>query len=395
MNPNNIQEKLNNLNKVNFRARVYKVNKGKNFQHSYFATIKREEINKLVMNEKDAVLLEISNQFFPTRLRKLKTTKNRFMLGFTVPFNVGKSLSLKKDLKFKLLSKSKILRDTTTIQGNINLENTLPSKTIRNHNFHIFDIKDDLLIWIYSKGNKLCMLPKSIPINKNNYNIYEFAGAFFCEGFKSRKENKHRDRFSFSNADPEQIEFFLKASENLLNISKKEWNVQILHPDPEESLIKFWSKLSLTKDKIRLIRNKTVKSQYGVCILSIYSSALAESFHHIMGYLEKESLKYKEKALHFFRGLSRGDIGVSWKDGSIKFSTESKENALFFRKLCNILEIPTNKIYHNKKGITGYWGSNISISKDTLKKIIMLDAISHSKRKKSLLKISKDRKMVL
>jgi len=380
MNSKNIQSGKS------FYARVYKINKGKNSQHAYFATIRKEEIQRLSITEKDAVLLNILDQMFPAVIRKLKTSGNRFMLGFTVPFIIGENLQLKTDLIFNLLKKNTIFKEPIKRKDKLNLQEIISVKTIRNYPIYLFDFGENLMMWIYSKGNKPYILPKHVPIENNHYNLFEFAGAFFCEGFKARKKNKHRDRFSFSNADPEQVAFFLNASEKLLNIPKKEWKAQILHPNFNQisNLTKLWSKLGVSKERIKIIENKTVLAKQGVCILYITNSTLAEIICILIKYLEKESLKSKENALNFFRGLSRGDLGVSHKDRSIKFSTESKKNAIFFRKLCNVLEIPTNKIYHNKKGINGYWGSNVSISYTLLTKLIEMNAITHSKRKARL-----------
>ena len=384
MKQNNIQKKLKDSDKISFIARIYKINKGNN-KYSYFATIRKKEIQKLSLKEKDAILLELNNQLFPTVTRKLNTTKNRFMLGFTIPQNIGKNLSNKTNYSFCFLDRNSNEKGINS-KLYLNLQKIVPSKTIRGYPFYQFDLNKGLMFWIYSVRTKHYVLPKSIPIDKNNYNLFEFAGAFFCEGFKARKQNKHRDRFSFSNADPEKIEWFIEVSERLLNISKKEWNVQILFSNSakNENLIKFWSNVGLSGDKIKLIENKTVLAKEGVCILNIYNSTLAETIHHLMEHLEKESLKSKENALHFFRGLSRGYWGVSRKERSIKFSTENEKNVLFFKKLCGILEIPTRKIYHNRKGIKGYWRANIAISSDILIKLIKLNAVTHGKRKEAL-----------
>ena len=239
------------------------------------------------------------------------------------------------------------------------------------------------MVWIYSTRIKPYILPKQIHISRFGYNIFELAGAFFCEGFKARKQNKHRDRFSFSNADWEQIAWFLEASEALLQISKKEWNVQILFPDLKNSklLIGFWSRLGLSKDKIKLIKNKKVSAKNGVCILNIYSSALAETIYHMMSYLEKESLNSKENALHFFRGLSRGDVGVASKTCITTLSTENEKNDLFFKKICNILYINTNSPSFSR----GCWNVSITTYSD-FKKIIELDLITHNTRKNRFFK---------
>tara|TARA_Y100000310_G_scaffold111103_2_gene109507 strand:- start:2124 stop:3545 length:1422 start_codon:yes stop_codon:yes gene_type:complete len=397
MNSNIIQKKSNFSNGISFIAKVYRINKGPNAQNSYFATLKKKVYEELKIKEKDAILLEIQNKSFPTVVRKLKTSKNRFMLGFTVPYKISNKLPLKTDINFKFLKKTIENKNIPELPDNINLLKIIPTRTIRNSPIYIFDLNDKILIWIYSGGNKPYILPKYIPINYDMYNLFEVGGFFFCEGFKARKIKKHRDRFSLSNSDKEQIDWFLNAVEKLLNIPKSKWKTQILFPTLKENknLIDFWSNLGLREDSIKVHRNETAKSQHGVCILNIFNSTLAETTYHLMQYITKQSLTSKKNALNFFRGLSRGDMGVSKTRTFIDFSTESKENAFFFKKLCKILEIPIQTIYNDERGIKGYWKAHIAISHDTLLKLIKLNAITHSQRKHSLYKMTMNHKKLI
>ncbi len=397
MNQNIIKKKLDNQNMARFIAKVYRINKGAYSQNSYFATIKKEEVEILNIAEKDAILAGIQEKIFPAVVRKLNTSKNRFMLGFTIPNKIANGLPLKTNINLKFIMKAAKNKDLAQAFGKINLLRVIPQETIRALPVYIFDIGDNIIVWICSKGNKLFFLPKNIPINNGKYSLFEFGGAFFCEGFKARKINRHIDRLSFSNADREQIEWFLNAAKELLNIQKSEWKAQILFPNLEENknLIKFWSKLGLHESHIEIYRNKSVKSLHGVCILNIYNSTLAEVVYHLMQHLIKKSLQSKENALNFFRGLSRGDLGVSPKGNSIEFSTENKENVLFFRELCKILEIPIQGIYNDKRGVKGYWKANMAVSHETFVKLIKLDAIHHSQRKYSLYNITMNHKKLV
>lgn len=385
MNLNNIQQSKN-LIKISFAAKVYKINKGKNTQCSYFATIRKKEVTRLNIKEKEPYIINIKDQVFTTLIKKLNSKRKNSILGFTIPFPIGKNLPLKEEISFELFKK-RIINKKEDFVGHINLQKIIPQKTIRNHPIYLFDIMDRLVVWIYSKGNKPYILPKHIPINKRGYNLFEFAGAFFCEGFKARQKNKHRDRFSFSNADPEQVEWFLNATEMLFDIPKEQWTVHVLFPSLKGSkrLIDFWSKIGLFKNKITVYRNKRVSAQYGVCIINIFGSSLAETIYHLMNYLKKEALKSKENALNFFRGLSRGDIGVSKK--IVSLSTENEENALFFRRICNILDISTSDPYFSKE--KGFWGVRIT-GYDNFKKILELNVIAHTKRKNKLISMIKN-----
>lgn len=388
MNLNNIQ-KLNDSSSFCFIAKVYEVNKGKNVQCAYFATIRKNEILKSNLKEKEPYIIGIKNQIFPTLIKRINSKRKYSILGFTIPYFIGKNLTLKKEITFKLVKKNLKNKRAKFLVSHINLQKVIPKKTIRNYPIYLFDLKDKLIIWIYSKGNKPSILPKYIPINKKSYNLFEFAGAFFCEGFKARKKNRHRDRFSFSNTDPEQIEWFLNSVEILFNIPKEQWTVHILFPSSKESerLIGFWSGIGLSKRKITVHRNKKISAQYGVCILNIFGSSLSETIYNLMNHLKKEALKSKENALNFFRGLSRGDIGVS--KNVITLSTENEDNALYFRKICDILEINTSSPYFSKD--KGFWGVRIT-GYSNFKKILEHNLITHTKRKNKLTNVIRNAK---
>src|SRR3989344_6054301 len=178
------------MKNITFTARVYKVNKNITY-HSYFATIRQDEATRLKLEENKAILLIINEQMFPTLIRKLYTTKNRFMYGFSIPQNIGKNLATKSDINFEFLSTNLTSRVKINNKNTLSLTKILPKRTIRNKSLYIFDLYDKLLVWIYSTGNKPYVLPKFISLNKNNYDLLELFGGYFCEGFKARKMNGH------------------------------------------------------------------------------------------------------------------------------------------------------------------------------------------------------------
>lgn len=373
---------------MKFTARLYKVNKGKSVQCAYFSTIKQEIVNRLAVKEGDALILEISGCNFPTRIRKLKTRQNDFQLGFTVPARIGKLLSPKTNHQFILLKRNIQKRNFQSNYSQINLLKLIPQKSIRNFPIFLFEDDNKLFVWIYSKGNKIATLPKDIWLSTDKFDLLELAGAFFCEGFKSRKATKHRDRFSFSNANKKQIEWFVVATEKLLGIRKEEWFVQILFPrDDLDSINKmkdYWSSFGLVKDKIKLVKNTKTNDKCGVCILNIYNSSLAESFYYIAQECRRKSLESKKNAIQFFRGLSRGDLGIGKSQNqTVTFSTESKENALFFLNLCKVIGISTNKPLQDKRGNGVCW--NVKITHyENFRKLIEFGCITHHSRKINL-----------
>ena len=130
--------------KMNFKTRVYRVNKNKKY-HSYFATIKQDEFKHLKLKDASAILLRINGQIFPTIIRKLHTTNNRFMHGFPIPQNIGKYLQVKSDIDFEFLQTNTNQKIKVSSEE-LCLLNILPRRTIRDKNFYIFDLGDKLLI---------------------------------------------------------------------------------------------------------------------------------------------------------------------------------------------------------------------------------------------------------
>lgn len=366
------------------------MNKGKFSQKAYFATIKQKEAGKARLQEGDAVLLDYNHILFPTVIRKLKSTPKRFMLGFNVPFQIGTQFSSKNNYFLKFVGKSIERITFSENKDTINLTNLLPLKTIREFPIFLFNYGIYTLIWIYSKGNKIAKLPTEILLTSGGFDLLELAGAFFCEGLKARKFNRHRDRLSFSNADPAQIKWFIEASEMLLKIPKGKWSSQILYPsDNEQSkdkVLACWSAIGISKEKMTLVKNIKINNLTGVCILNIYNSSLAEAFYHLMEECQKRALASKDNAILFFRGISRGDLGVDKTDGqSVSFSTDSQENALFFTKVCNVMGIKTHRPKKDCRGHNGSWYVGITHF-NNLEKLVRYNCITHQRRKEKLLR---------
>jgi predicted transcriptional regulator len=367
---------------MKFEARVYRVNKGGTSRAAYFVTIKKEIVTDLSFKEGDAVLLKSQNDIFPAVIRKLSSSDKKFMLGFTIPYGLGEKIS--GDNPFEFISKS-LSREKSNDEESLSLLWLIPERSINHSPIFLFNHNGKILVWIYSKGNKFTLLPRKIPLSFDKYDLLELAGAFFCDGFKSRKKNQHRDRFSFSNADLPQIKWFVEACEQLLDIKKIEWNVQILYSKEDiERIVYYWSSFGLSKDKIKAIKNPTTNDHYGVCILNIYNSSLAESFYYIAEDCQRRSLLNKKDAICFFRGISRGDLGIGkTREKTISFTTESKENATFFKQLCEVIGITTSMPSFDKRGKKGCW--NVSIFRhENFRNLVELGCVTHHQRREEL-----------
>ena len=369
---------------MKFKARVYRVNKNDKYQ-SYFATIKKDEFKCLKLKDSSAILLQINGNIFPTVIRKLHTTKKRFMYGFPIPQELGKDLEIKSDIDFEFL-KTNLNQRIIEHTGELFLPNILPLKTIRNKNFYIFDLDDKILVWIYSTGNKWYILPKYIHLSKNGYDLLEMFGGYLCEALKARKVRNHLDRLSYSSSEVDQIQWFISSMENFFDIKKLEWSTQILlrnyDEKLQESIVQHWSNAGLEKDKINIINNGAVNDKLGVCLINIYNSSLAEVIYEIFQHCKKMVLENQDNSLKFFRGLSRGDLGVtiSNKRNTVSFTNNSKDNITFFKDICNNLNIKTGKIIHDKRAKKECWFALIHDFR-SYERIIALNAISHKRRK--------------
>jgi predicted transcriptional regulator len=264
-------------------------------------------------------------------------------------------------------------------------------RTRRNQPFYAFDLGEKVYVWIYSRGSKGFALNRYVPLeSKARFDFFELMGAFHCEGKKARKKGeKNLDSMIFGNGDPEQILWFAESLEQF-GFSKKDFRLQILHNKTQdvELLRDFWLSRGFFQDKVNLYENETVKSEKGVCLLAISGVVIGELFHELLEIAKRLAVRNKQNALRFFRGLSRGDIGISasrGKIGSISYTTENHENAVFFRNICRKIDIESSKEFFTP-GVKGFWSVNIT-GYNNFKKLLLNGAIAHSKRKRKLLRL--------
>jgi predicted transcriptional regulator len=355
---------------------VCSVDKGRGFT-SYIAIVKRDDAEKFGLSHGSGLLLRCGKSAFPVLLVKRGNSKGSFSYAFSIPAPIAKGLG--KVEKFLIISRPFEFPEKY-IDG-LDLAKILPQKTLRGAPFFVFPFGRKILIWIAKKGNREVVFPRKLDTKKELI-LFELLGAYFCEGRMTRKSDRHHlDLLSFSNAEESEINWFAKVMAEVFGIEKSDWTVQILHPNPSERIKKIWSKQGFVYSKIRIYKNPSVKAPHGVALLQIYGTTIAEVFQSLLGFAESKSIKSKAHAISFFRGITRGDVGVIRKKGrisSINFSAATEEDAHFFCKLCKRLGISTSKIYfiEGKKGcwsvfITGY---------DNFRKLVKLNAITHPRR---------------
>lgn len=375
-------------------AKLYSINKGIKNQPCYKATTKREVCENQNLNLGDGLLLEVNGNIFPTVLTKIDNSNGSFSYAFTIPTEIGKLL-FEKEVVFKLLQVCEPLEQKLK-KGKDNIILPKFGKTSLGSPTYSFELnKNEILVWIYSRGCKAFKLPKYISLGREEFDLLEVCGAFFCEGLRAKKKGHNLDRLSFSNAEPEQIVWFIRAMQSLFKIEFRNWRCQILFPNTSASstnnLKSFWHKLGLNKDNIRVYQNKTVKAEHGVCIISINNSTLAEIFYQIFEFCKTLALQNNNYALSFFRGVSRGDIGISEKSRSIFFSTQEKSDVDFFEKICNLLNLSVSKPYYGSH----CWNLTIN-GYESFKYLMLNDAIMHKRRKEVLRQnIMKSKKSLL
>ncbi len=356
-------------------ATVYKASKGKG-SASYLATSKREYLEEY---DGKAVFLETPRrERFPAVVRKLRNGRGSFTYCFNIPDRIAQEYENKQTVEFNIVCESE--------EGLLGL----PPQTIREYPLYTFKVGEEVLCWIYTKGCKPYALPNTIPLEKGGYSLFELYGAFLCEGFKARKKTKHRDRLSFANAEISEIKWFIEACEALLGIRKAEWGAQILFPKSDEETVSglrlWWVGAGLKPKNIRVCENRTVAAENGVCLLLIYNSTLAEVFHHIMEQAEEKMFDKEEYCWEFFRGLSRGDLGVTMKPNgivkAITFTTENEENMRLFQAVCERIGLTTNTPYF-VPGKKGKWEAQI-MGYENFKRVIRNNGVVHEKRKQRL-----------
>lgn len=370
----------------NFKAKIYRINKGKGQVESYIATIRQAAFKSLkLLSSTEILIKDKENNIFPTKI-----VKQGKSYSFTIPRQIGKKYKIKTQYEFKIykqgIDSSHEVRDRY-----INILNIIPTKTIRGFSIYKFDLDEQVLFWIYTKGCKPFSLPKFIPLNSEEFSLLELCGAFLCEGLKARRGNKHRERLSFSNAEISEIDWFIKCAEALLGVDRKIWKAQILFPNKDartvQTLKSYWSQAGLDTQKISVVKNRKIGAKQGVCILNIQSAVLAEVFDYIFQHCKSLATSSPQYALQFFRGLSRGDISVIIRRESligINFSTESSENISIFIDVCKQFGVTTSKSYFTARK-KGYWQINITGYGNMLK-LARLNAITHRRRRVSFLK---------
>ena len=240
---------------ISFRANFFEMSKGPKSQSSYFSTVRNNVMKKLNLFPQEGLLIKTGNYVFPTVLRK--HGNNRISYGFTVPHRIA--IKLRRNPEFVLLSKNIRKINDAERKGHLNLLKIVPSKTIRKFNIYKFNYENKILFWIFSTGSKPYVLPKFVSLRKGKFSLLEVFGAFNCEGAKYRKKNRHMDRLSFSNAEIEQVKWFMDALKELLSINENEWKLQILYPKIDEKskarLLACWRKLNILEKNIFFTEN--------------------------------------------------------------------------------------------------------------------------------------------
>ncbi len=367
---------------------LLRISKGKGKSHSYKCFISRDTAEKLKLKEKDGLLLNTGNLTFPTVFHKHKTAKS-FTYAFTVPRNIG-DMQKTKVLRFEITRVAKRERIVSKPKKGIDLLRNIANKTMQGQPFYLFDLGEKTYAWVFSRGSKGFLLNRFIPFKLDkNFDFFEVMGAFHCEGKKARKTGKRNlDSITFSNGDPAQILWFAKSLEGF-GFTKNEFRLQILHNEKQkvDVLRRYWG-LNFPKERIRFYLNNTVKSEKGICILSVIGTTAGELFYELLKIAERMAATKDDYAVSFFRGLSRGDLGVSRSGGligGVNFTSEKREGTELFKRVCEKIGVSTGGEYF-QKGIKGFWTVQV-FGIENYRMLLKKRAIAHSKRKEKLVNL--------
>jgi len=375
---------------MSLSAKIYKKN------GSYLATIKRSIVKRIDLKEGTGLLLKtMDGRIFPTVIRRHTSDHGKFMLSFTIPKEIAVNLPVTKGRTVNLHLVSRSREPPAQKKGeiktpSIDLYRSLPLNTHGGRPFYIFEINhENILVWAYTKKRaNPFILPRQIPLKKEAFSLLEVAGAFFSEGLKARTTTaKHIERLEFSNADEEQIKWFLESMKSLFNIPLETWRAHILYGEilDEETLSKLkklWAKQGLNLKNIAVYRNVSVSAKQGICCMYIEGITLAEAFFEIYNICKKLASTSEERTIFFLRGVFRGDVGIHLHKNrlkSVNFSTDTRKNAKFFHDLCKIIGLNASDPAYFR-GLKGeYWYVEIT-GYESFKKIIELDICAHAKR---------------
>lgn len=381
---------------MNLTAHILKIPKTKvssSYRYSYLCVVPVSIAKQLNLSDKEGLLLKTSDsKIFPTLLNiKLrKPRKSSYIYYFTLP----KTLVTDgiKDIKFEIIGREKVENspEKPAVQNSqfLDLKKILPRKTRKSHPIYKFELNNGLLIWIYNRSHtRYFIFPRFIPLERNSASFLELMGFLLSEGAKYRKDGGYSlDNLSFSNVEFEEIKWALDSFEKLFDIPKNIWKAKILYKNPKgkEAYLKaYWSKTGIPVDNLVVYHHKKSSAEFGAAEPYINSIVLGEVIFELIDSARELSLKTKENAINFLRGLSRGDMECSFvKRIQVGFSQKDKNDLLLFCALCKKLGIVTGKPYCDVKKMV--WDVKIS-GFENFKRIAELGLIPHSKRKYRLL----------
>lgn len=258
---------------------------------SYFYIIIPSEIVKLLnLKEGDIISYNLGNQSFIGKLRKGCSSLKLTIPKSTKQDSLENKITINDKLKFKN-TPNRIILHHIKEELCFELRSLLPKSTTRdNINFKTLELGNDKLIvgaeFKHVKGTsfKYIVFPRYVNAKK----IALFFGLMHSDGSKKFAYQEVYNKYIFSpvlnftNGDPYVIDLFLHLFEELFEINRENFSINIKYPleldaKKEERLKKFWQRITrceptIYRDSKRLNR----WCPLGIVNAGIYEILLAE-----------------------------------------------------------------------------------------------------------------------
>jgi hypothetical protein len=280
---------------------------------------------------------------------------------------------------------------TCKINGKLFLDlyHSLPSKQIHcNDELVIFELSKNNILVCGKRASREIEIPRFLLLDNRTFEIF---GLYQGEG--SKKHQKRCAHVRFANSNLDIINYFLNYFKDIFNLPAKYWTARIGCSRKIKSdigLKNFWSKNTgiPLENFIKTGFNKpkgNKAKKFGVLNVIIPSSLLTEVVMGVLDAAKKLSLRNKEYAKAFMRGVFAADAHVhlaKWSNmttlSAIEIAVENEEESNLYKELLELIGIKSTAYPEVRKLNITHW--------DNLNKLALMNAFSlHPEKHKNFI----------
>jgi len=306
----------------------------------------------------DVVLAELNDHTFFGYISGTVSSKK-----ITVPLRIFQKLPLGElQIKIKILQKRK--PKLLIVRNKIDLYQSLPNR-LKHFGWPLAVVNEDNYIKVWSPQAHEQVFPRYLELNEE---LFEVFGLYQGEGYK--KTPVGGTRVNFVNSNVGLINKVILFFQNIFEISPEKWSAFINYVgDSKEKLnrviIDYWSqKTNIPVNnfkRVNYLKGKGIKSaENGTLHIFIPSCVLGEVCLNILEIIEKLSLKNKQYASWFLRGIMAADGSATLqKYKSLRIVELALENdhekylyTKIFERLC--IGIKDYSLSSRKLGVSGW-----------------------------------------